>query len=262
MEELFEEGKNYLDSEIEEKLVFCKQAVKESPEDFRGYVDMARCYGRLKRFDQAAEYAEKAIELNPEALRAYYVLTYVALSRKEKEKGLSYAQKVYELDPDSYYSLAYLGSAHTMIGSHEKAAELFEKALIINPDATDMRQSLIGSYLQLKKWREARDELEVVIKIDASPRTLYFLLGSIFHIKYSLLKYQYFLVWIAFAAIYFGAMIFEIMVLDIVLLLIFALITGYIIWTRKRNKAIASISAIFFVMGLLWLMIIVLRPYP
>lgn len=149
-----------------------------------------------------------------------------------------------------------------VLEKYEDAAALFQQALIINPCASEQRINLIMVYLQLGKWKEAQDEVEVVLKTDASPDKLLLWLGSRLHYKPRALAYLFLAVWIAFLTIYLGAMIFEIMVLNILLVVIFIFVMIYVIWTRKKNKAVASIAAGFFVMGLSWLMIIVLRPYP
>jgi tetratricopeptide (TPR) repeat protein len=259
METMLEEALEYLESDTVKALTLYKKVVEETPEDFRGYVGLARCYSRLKRLDQAVENAEKALELNPVSVKAYHVLTYVAFKRKDKENCFLYAHKAFELNTDSYDSLTNLASSYMVLGNYDKSIEFFQKSLVIKPDDFEIRIKLVEVYLHLKKWKEAQDELRDVIKTDASPYILILWLGSLLHIKYSLLKYPYIAGWIAFMSIYFGALIFEISALYILLIMIFILVIIYVISTRKRNKAVSSVSASTFLLGLILLFSIVFR---
>ncbi len=188
MKELFEEGKNYLDSEIEEILAFCKQTVEEFPEDFKGYVGMAHCYVRLKQFDLAAKNAEKALELNPESAEAYHVLTYVAFLRRKQDNALFYAQKAYELDRDSYTSLLNYGFANYKIGNYSQALEFYEKAFVLRPDDLVGRRALVINYIQSGRWEEARSEAKALWEINPSILALILRLFSFLKIRYRIME--------------------------------------------------------------------------
>jgi tetratricopeptide (TPR) repeat protein len=183
MEELLNEADRFLDFDIEEKLALYQQAVEEVPEDFRGYVGMARCYATLKQFDRAVENAEKALALDPGAVKAYHVLTYVSLMRKKKPESLVYAQKAYELDPDSYNSLVNFGIANFENENYGRVSEFYEKALELRPDDVGLRGGLVESYMRTGRWKMAREEAKALHDLQPSFMTWFLRFSSVIRIR-------------------------------------------------------------------------------
>jgi tetratricopeptide (TPR) repeat protein len=183
MEELMKIADGFLDSDTEKAMALYQQAVEEMPEDFRGYVGMARCYSRRERYDQAVENAEKALALNPEAAKAYHVLTYVSLMRKEKPEALVYAQKAYELDPDSYGSLLNYGIANFENENYGRVSEFYEKALELRPDDLGLRGGLVESYMRTGRWKMAREQAKALHDMQPSFMTRFLRLSSVIRIR-------------------------------------------------------------------------------
>ena len=106
---------------------------------------------KLLRYDLASKYMEKAITLFPESAALYDYLAFYLLQQPgiDKQKVLEIQEKALELEPDNDYFINNLGWIYMMFGEHEKAMELFRKAIDYSSDEhPDTENMDIAEYMQ------------------------------------------------------------------------------------------------------------------
>jgi len=164
----------------------------------RGYTDRGEKIDERVResyYQNAMDFAEKAVLANPDGVEGHFRKA-VALGRLALFKGgktkieLSKGVKteidiVKQLDPD--YDLAYyvIGRWHREIAnlsrvlkalakviyggvpeaSNEKAIENFTRAVELNPDYVEYRLEFGRTYVMLKEWELAREQLNKCVEL-------------------------------------------------------------------------------------------------
>lgn len=106
---------------------------------------------KLLRYDLASKYMEKAVTLFPESAALYDYLAYYLLQQPgiDKQQVLENQEKALELEPDNDYFINNLGWIYMIYGEHEKAMELFRKAIDYSSDEhPDTENMDIAEYMQ------------------------------------------------------------------------------------------------------------------
>ena len=127
----------------------------------RLYLQMARGYAMLKRWEDAKRILLKDIELDYDHPAAHTLLGQVYLSDKHFEQAveslLTAVGLQYE-NPDAHFAL---GQALNSLGEYEKAAEAFEVTLTMAPKGNVARQQLVDLYtLHLNQPEKAAEHMK------------------------------------------------------------------------------------------------------
>jgi len=129
-----------------------------SKKKYKIYDFLGIAYYRKKEMEKARYYFEEAIKLKPDLGVAYGHLG--LLSGEEKKYNLSkeYLEKAIELDPDSSETTYYynnLGLTFKNLGEEKQAKEMFEMALLKNPDNIEALKNLGAIFWKEKNWEMA-----------------------------------------------------------------------------------------------------------
>lgn len=114
----------------------------------------------------AQKHTQKAIQMAPANPYAQYVMgmTYV-FSRKFAE-AKPFLEKSVSIDPKEAQSLTALGTVRYRLGDDPGAIEVLTKAAQLDAKSWKAEWLLADSYLQEKKYAEARDHARQALKID------------------------------------------------------------------------------------------------
>lgn len=113
----------------------------------------------------AKKHAEKAAELAPENPYAQYVMGLTYLLSKQLDQARPYLEKSVSIDSRQAPSLLALGMLRYQIGDNDGAVQVLVKALQLDGTSWKAEWYLACSYLQEKKYAEARDHAEQTLKI-------------------------------------------------------------------------------------------------
>ncbi len=98
-------------------------------------------------YDLAIQSYQRALELEPKSAVAYnllgmaYRFKYNQLANPDlKKKEIEAFQKAIEVNPDYWMAMINLGATYYYQGNKAKAAPLFQKALILNPQNPEKPQ--------------------------------------------------------------------------------------------------------------------------
>lgn len=113
----------------------------------------------------AKKHAEKAAELAPENPYAQYVMGLTYLLSKQPDQARPYLEKSVSIDSRQAPSLLALGMVRYQIGDNDGAVQVLVKAVQLDGTSWKAEWYLACSYLQEKKYAEARDHAEQTLKI-------------------------------------------------------------------------------------------------
>lgn len=97
------------------------------------YNNMAVCFGKLKRFDDAERALLKAIEIKPNDFYAMNNLAVTYMSTGRLEDALKMAERIVAVEPGYANGHITLGSVCAMTGRYDRAEKAFETALTLEP---------------------------------------------------------------------------------------------------------------------------------
>ncbi len=101
--------------------------------------DVYQTYSEYKRYyewdwEGSKEQTDKALELNPDLPGAYTDYAFY-FRRFDLDEAIKYAMKAARLDPLSINILNVLANIYVEAGKYKEAGEVFQKALVINPES-------------------------------------------------------------------------------------------------------------------------------
>jgi len=113
-----------------------------------------------------------ADEKNPQA---QYEMGVIALRYGLHDEAVRYGQKAVSLDSGHFDGWNLLGSAYYAKGEFPLAAEAYEKAAAIKPDAAEVQRSLGLTYLELKETAKAEAALKRAVADDGGAEAAFYL---------------------------------------------------------------------------------------
>jgi tetratricopeptide (TPR) repeat protein len=102
-----------------------------------------------------------------------YEMGVVALRYGLADEAVRYGQLAVSLDPGHFNGWNLLGSAYYSKGEFALAAEAYEKAAAIKPDAADVQRNLGLAYVELKEMEKAEAALKRALAADGDSETAY-----------------------------------------------------------------------------------------
>ncbi|MBF0101869.1 MAG: tetratricopeptide repeat protein [Desulfobacterales bacterium] len=144
------------------------------------YDDLGQVYMAKLRFDLAIENFKKAIELRPEFTPAKNNLGSAYLAKQDWDAAI---EVLNELSGDllyatPHYPLANLGWAYYNKKDFKKAKEYYLKSLKIDPNFVIAIHGLAKTYIELKNYSQAIEQLKKAILKDPYRPDMYLDLGK------------------------------------------------------------------------------------
>ncbi|HVF36109.1 MAG TPA: tetratricopeptide repeat protein, partial [Candidatus Saccharimonadia bacterium] len=187
--------------DVGEAVRLVHRAIELSPERAPYYATLAGMELHARRFDLAKEHFEKAIELNPNFTGAYAGLGQIAMMNAEPERAEGFFKLALQANPDQPQVLSSYGNLHlargdaasalkfltraselasndaTVLGSLGRAhlrnnhaafaEEALKRALALNVDFHPARLLLAEAQMKQQRYREARETLVPLLRIQA-----------------------------------------------------------------------------------------------
>lgn len=145
-----------------------------------GHYNLGLAYGRMERYEDAAEALKKAIAVNPQNEHYHYHLGEIYLKQKKYHEAIrcfEEAVKINMVYKEAYYNL---GMANQKTGCDREAAAAFERFLRFYPDHTAALKRIAASYINLHQYKEAREALEKCLEKNPGDANAYYNLGCIY----------------------------------------------------------------------------------
>ncbi len=133
--------------------------------DYEINKELGECYLFMGELDKAEQYYQKAVSSNGVHAEPYIGLATIAVQKGELKKAGALYEKATRVEANDK-AFAGLGLIETELGSHERAYDLFEKSLEINPGGIIALFGLVQTAYSLGRIEKVIGYLENALEID------------------------------------------------------------------------------------------------
>ncbi len=125
-----------------------------------------------KKYEEAAALGEKFIKANQADFGVYYNLALAYENLKDYPKSLSNAELAAGMDATSVLPYELEAAVYHEMGQDDKAAEAYEKGLVVDPSNKEMLYTLGHLYEQRKDMAHAMDKYDQLVALDPAYRNV------------------------------------------------------------------------------------------
>lgn len=165
----FERGvESFNAGNLQEAILHFERALAAKPDFLEACQNLAAAYFRVEDYEKAIKTAEEAIRLNAGSAPMLKLLSVSYSKLGDEAKAWEYQEKLKafpdtEFSAEEFYNLAV---AEANRGNDEEAARYFEKSILKKPDFALAHYQLGLCSFRLKRWPEARTELEKYLTLE------------------------------------------------------------------------------------------------
>ncbi len=138
----------------------------------------------LERFVEAVNAYHRALTIRPENPKANLNIATTYLQMDRPDDALAFAERAAELDPQNGAARANLGALYERLGRNAEAVDEYLVAMELLDDNTPLMMNLINVLAKEKRYREAANTAETLVRIEPSAKAFerlgwaYFRLGE------------------------------------------------------------------------------------
>lgn len=148
---------------LEQTLAALRLATAQRPAAPRVFLELGDLLGRLGRFDEAAAVFEEGLALEPLAIVLRVGLGYVLLNRGDRAGARVQFEQVCAAAPERYDGMVGLAHVLARDGHYPQAAELYRRALALQPDNAATRIALGRCLLEMGEREAGEVALRVAV---------------------------------------------------------------------------------------------------
>jgi arylsulfatase A-like enzyme/tetratricopeptide (TPR) repeat protein len=162
---------------FQESIEPLREAIRKVPTYTPSYLDLAKAYVALKRYDDAEATLREGLSRDPSSFQFHSHLGYIARVRRDLPAARQHYEKARELKPDDYEVRMNLSSIYRDSGDPTRAMAEVDAALKLAPDSADahnQRGMLLGG---LGRFAEAAAAFERAATLEPTDALIWFNLG-------------------------------------------------------------------------------------
>jgi protein O-mannosyl-transferase len=133
-----------------DSLALFTDATAKSPGGFRVWETLGEVHRYLGNNEASRIAMERSLQLKPDSTDVLWALAELSTERGELDKGYGYLQRLFAINPKYVMGWATLGNNYLARGNYSKAKEMYNKALVLQPDALQVLV-LLGKMAVLEK---------------------------------------------------------------------------------------------------------------
>ena len=155
-------------------------AIKLNPRDPAYFLALGTTWIKKPDLVEAEQAFRRALELQPDSPKAQMFLGYTLMEQKKYPEALEWLEKSLQKDktvPETFY---YLGQIAQEQNDDERAINYFKQALGLVSNYSFAHSGLGISYLRLKNYPLAQQELELSVKLNPSDEKAHYNLALLF----------------------------------------------------------------------------------
>ena len=150
-------------------------ALKNSIEIYPQYFDALELLGneqvKMERYDQAVPVLTKALEVNPRAFQTAFALGVAQFKLKQVAPAIESFRRAVNLGDQSVNANLWLGIALRQTSTLDEAETYLRRAVVLSDSKVPEAHWQLALLLnQLKRYKEAADELELFLKVQPDSR--------------------------------------------------------------------------------------------
>ena len=131
-----------------------KQAVTLRPSYWRNHSQLGLAYFRAGKYAEAAASYERVVQLQPDSARGYQTLGTALQAAGKNDEALKKYEQAIAIRP-SAGAYSNVGTLYFWRGNHAKAAEAYEKAILLLPNDPELHANLGDAYARLGEKTKA-----------------------------------------------------------------------------------------------------------
>jgi len=131
-----------------------KKGVEINPDSSATLLNLAKTYVVTGKNDEARKTLEKIISINPNDLNARTILVSLYVKEGDIDGAAKALEKTLEINPD-YIQGYVLASMYFLQGKTDESIDLYNKALILDPDNAILHMNLAVAYQQKENYDAA-----------------------------------------------------------------------------------------------------------
>jgi tetratricopeptide (TPR) repeat protein len=144
------------------------RAAKLEPRNFDAQYGHGLSLQMLNRLVEAVKAYHRALTIEPEDVKANLNLATTYLQMNEAQSAVAFAEKAVALDPANGSARVNLGAAYEQVGRNAEAIDEYLVAMELVENTPPLMINLINVLGKEKRYREAVNTAENLIKIDPS----------------------------------------------------------------------------------------------
>jgi tetratricopeptide (TPR) repeat protein len=155
-------------------------AIKLNPNDPAYFLALGTTWIKKPDLVEAEQAFRRSLHLQPDNPNAQMYLGYALLEQKKYPQAREWLEKSVQKDksvPETFY---YLGQIAQEQNEDERAIEFFKQALTLAPTYSFAHAALGVSYLRLKNYPLAQQELELSVKLNPNDAKAHYNLAVLF----------------------------------------------------------------------------------
>ena len=157
-------------NEPDKAKAYYEKAIKSKPKDVSAYCNLALLHMKLAEKVPAEVLLKKAIDINPKQLRVYQLLTSLYAFLRRHDEALKYQKMAVEKNPTNPEAWNNLGFIHYQLGEHNEAVLAFDKGLSLakgnDLEAIRIYNNLAATYLKKGDQEKAEEILNKALKLN------------------------------------------------------------------------------------------------
>jgi len=134
---------------------------------------------KKKDYKNAEIYCYKILSIDANHFDSIAMLATIAALNRDFEKAIEMLNKAIEIQPQNQATIHNLGTAYQELGNLKEAIKYYKKVLHVNPKHTNANYSLGIVYYKLKDLKTAKSYLKKTIDIQKNYALAFFSLASI-----------------------------------------------------------------------------------
>ncbi len=161
-------------SSIHDKIPQLRERLRQSPDDFEGWMMLGKSYEFEQQFDQASQVFASLYQRHPDDIEVLlHYADSLAMTRNGQLSGLParLVAHALQLDPDNPEALWLAGMVRSEVGKYAEALQYWERLRTLVPADSDS-QLQIADMIRDTGQRMAQPEVSIKLKLDIEPRLL------------------------------------------------------------------------------------------
>jgi len=175
-------GSRYMEGDLRGALKNLLDANKLDPENAELHNQIALVYMDLAKYEASLQHFKKALALKPQYSDARNNLGNLYLLMRKWDLAIASYQKAVDdvLYKTPHYAYTNMGLAYYNLANYEKAIDMYQRSLTLEPTYSTTYFNLAYAYEALQKWNEAIDAYLKAIQYLASDPAAYYRLGKLY----------------------------------------------------------------------------------
>lgn len=142
------------------------RAAKLEPRNFDAQYGHGLALQMLNRFLDAIRAYHRALTIDPDSVNANLNMAVTYLQMNEAQSAITFAERAVALDPGNGSARINLGAAYERVGDNAKAIDQYLAAMELVEHTPPLMMNLINALAAEKRYQEAVNTAENLVKID------------------------------------------------------------------------------------------------